>query len=459
MSDNKNQGSPKSRFWRKPLNRLNRKSQPATSTAYQRPDTNLFGGPYPPNRPEDPQPPNDYSALVEPPQVRAYNLAFSYSPAPSTLKRVEFRHPTVVDSVQLAGIREEEQPLEQGAQAETPDTSPHGNEALPSPTLPENREGAGLVNQVDMAPPESGPKPPLSITINPAETVSSSTPHSDEDIISLIAEYWRNIESLTPPVPKNHLSSPLNSSDATDGHLSVRPALQQTDTVEHEATTAPGGEIADIYDINKPTCSLNLVCYRSGAAGCDLQQLHCILHSKFSSNESFLKMTTANPHMIATDCRFFQEMRQVYETKMCGFFRRYFSLKSLRAFRILVYAPSKRPTVVPLDDFVLQEMMYAYRNPGKLGSDDDWIQWVFRLRGKDRRHALEFVEGWNTTRIAVAGTIPWLSSCLVGISWTAAGGDAQTAFTVASFILTSSSIVLALLAIISGIESSGRTIS
>lgn len=93
--------------------------------------------------------------------------------------------------------------------------------------------------------------------------------------------------------------------------------------------------------------------------------------------------------------------------------------------------------------------MYAYRHPNRLGrlsgsskhrSTDDWIRWVFRLRRRDRRHALEFVEGWNTTRIAVSGTAPWLSSCLLGIVWTVmSGGDAQTAFTVASFLLTSSS--------------------
>lgn len=47
--------------------------------------------------------------------------------------------------------------------------------------------------------------------------------------------------------------------------------------------------------------------------------------------------------------------------------------------------------MVPFDNFVLQEMMYAYQNSGKLRSGDDWIQWVFRLRRKDTRHALEFV--------------------------------------------------------------------
>jgi hypothetical protein len=83
--------------------------------------------------------------------------------------------------------------------------------------------------------------------------------------------------------------------------------------------------------------------------------------------------------------------------------------------------------------------MYAYQNPDRLSSSQDWIQWVFRLRLKDRRHALEFVEGWNTTRIAISGAVPCVSSCLVGIIWTAMGGDVQSAFTVASFLLTISS--------------------
>lgn len=83
--------------------------------------------------------------------------------------------------------------------------------------------------------------------------------------------------------------------------------------------------------------------------------------------------------------------------------------------------------------------MYAYLHPSRVSSSDDWIRWVFRLRRADRRHAVEFVEGWDSTRIAVAGAFPWFSSCLVAVAWTAAGGDPQTTFTVASFILTSSS--------------------
>jgi hypothetical protein len=87
-------------------------------------------------------------------------------------------------------------------------------------------------------------------------------------------------------------------------------------------------------------------------------------------------------------------------------------------------------------------MLFAYRHPERLadgGSGNDWVQWIFRLRRRDKRHAIELVEGWNTKRIAIAGSIPWISSWLVAIIWTSLGGDPQTTFTAAGFILTSSS--------------------
>ncbi|ROV86819.1 hypothetical protein VSDG_10149 [Cytospora chrysosperma] len=229
--------------------------------------------------------------------------------------------------------------------------------------------------------------------------------------------------SLFPPVASPPMNSPVGSDN---GHATVTgpplaPATQATE---------PGDAGAEgYYDVKRPTCSLNLVCYRSGAKGCELQQVHCVLRSRFPDDESFDKAVMANGRLVHNDVQFFNEMRRLYISKMCGPMRRYFSLKSLRAFRILAYTPTTRPTVVPFDDFVLQEMLYAYLHPQTLPKNDDWVRWVFRLRGKGNRHAVEFVEGWNTARIAVAGTIPWLSSCIVGIAWTAAGGDVQSAFT------------------------------
>lgn len=122
-------------------------------------------------------------------------------------------------------------------------------------------------------------------------------------------------------------------------------------------------------------------------------------------------------------------------------------------------------------------MFYAYKHPTSVQTENEWIAWVFRLRRKNKRHALEFVEGWNSKRVVIAALFPWMVSCLVGIIWSLRGGDAQTAFTVAGFILTSGTgktsyvfmfnvffadlalliVVLALLAFISNIESSGRS--
>jgi hypothetical protein len=89
-----------------------------------------------------------------------------------------------------------------------------------------------------------------------------------------------------------------------------------------------------------------------------------------------------------------------------------------------------------MDDLTLQEIFYAYRHPSSITTDTEWIDWVFRLRQADRRHALEFVEDWSGFRIGLIGSMPWDVATIVGIAWTARGGDAQTAFTVAGFILT-----------------------
>jgi hypothetical protein len=51
-------------------------------------------------------------------------------------------------------------------------------------------------------------------------------------------------------------------------------------------------------------------------------------------------------------------------------------------------------------------MFYAYEHPERITSQTNWIEWLFRLRRRDKRHALEFVEGWNSTHIVFAGMLP-----------------------------------------------------
>ncbi|KIX92200.1 uncharacterized protein Z520_12081 [Fonsecaea multimorphosa CBS 102226] len=193
---------------------------------------------------------------------------------------------------------------------------------------------------------------------------------------------------------------------------------------------------AKTYVSTKPTCSLNLVCYRSGAVGCKMVQVRVAKASQFKDDATFQKAVTENPELIVSDVEFFEKVRDAYRHQMCNFWRRVFFLKTLRGMRLLSYVSNNRPTVVELDSFVLQEILYACNHPSQIHTDTVWIDWVFRLRGPDKRHALEFVEGWNGTRIAIAGMTPLVLSTVVGLTWSIKSGDWQTAFTVAGFILT-----------------------
>ena len=190
--------------------------------------------------------------------------------------------------------------------------------------------------------------------------------------------------------------------------------------------------------LSKPTCSLNLMCYRSGSQGCIRRQIQVASRARWAASTLDVseKPWKENASMIFNDRQFFHALHQEYEQHIRGFWRRYLALKTLRRIRVLSYTPTTRPEVVPMDDFTLQEVFYAYQHPKSIETESEWIDWVFRLRQADRRHALEFVEDWSGFRIGIVGSVPWVVATLVGVTWTARGGDAQTAFTVAAFILT-----------------------
>lgn len=137
--------------------------------------------------------------------------------------------------------------------------------------------------------------------------------------------------SVLPPlstIPTHSLNPTVLGSEP----LSLKSRSSTSSTAK---TTTPAQTRPAYYNTSKPTCSLNLVCYRSGAKGCDLQQIHCVLRSSFPDEANFHAAVKANPHLIHADDQFFREIQRLYKTQMCGFFRRYFSLKSLKAFRIL----------------------------------------------------------------------------------------------------------------------------
>lgn len=138
--------------------------------------------------------------------------------------------------------------------------------------------------------------------------------------------------SVLPPLSTIPTHSP-NPTVLGSEPLSLKSRSSTSSTAK--TTTTPAQNRPAYYNTSKPTCSLNLVCYRSGAKGCDLQQIHCVLRSSFPDDANFHAALKSNPHLIHADDQFFREIQRLYKTQMCGFFRRYFSLKSLKAFRIL----------------------------------------------------------------------------------------------------------------------------
>jgi hypothetical protein len=217
-------------------------------------------------------------------------------------------------------------------------------------------------------------------------------------------------------------------------------------------TAWPASQNTPQHVSTHPICALKLVYYRT-SSGCELHQIQTVLESRFKDKESFQNTIVQDSNPISRDEQFFQALRDVYMKKMCGFWRRTFFLKTFRGIRLLSVSSSVmplyfyqlrltssvhsnfRPAVVPLDEFVLQEIIYAYQNPSKITTEHEWIHWVFRLRQQDLRHALEFVEAWNPTGIAVVGLIPLLVSTVLGIVWGVQSGI-QDGFAIAGFILT-----------------------
>lgn len=167
-----------------------------------------------------------------------------------------------------------------------------------------------------------------------------------------------SIDPAAPPVSRNPLASPMfkqinafevvsptvATTQLVDSPL-ITPRIQlkklePTDPKDRGRTekgvaTSPSSQDTLHYITTKPTCSLNLVCYRSGARGCELHQIQTVKGSRFKDDAEFQKVLVENPELISRDEQFFNALRDVYLGKMCNFWRRSFFLKTLRGIRLL----------------------------------------------------------------------------------------------------------------------------
>lgn len=86
--------------------------------------------------------------------------------------------------------------------------------------------------------------------------------------------------------------------------------------------------------IEKPTCSINLLCRRNGIL--QKHQIQVISQARCSSPDQSENLIASNKKLIQTDAQLFEVVRKTYQKKMYGIWRRIFSLKTLREIRLVL---------------------------------------------------------------------------------------------------------------------------
>lgn len=181
-------------------------------------------------------------------------------------------------------------------------------------------------NQTDISPPVRRRPLPPSISIYPPGTSPNSlgTPNANTST-------W-----LSNPGAPRLAPSAYESSTVSLGASGLAPPIARlpmgTPGIVPSDESVPG---SDAYDVDRPTCSLNLVCYRGGAQGCILRQIQTALGSRFPDQGAFKDALAKSPQIIVSDKRFFRELHRLYWTEMSGFWRRHLSLKTLTGLRLL----------------------------------------------------------------------------------------------------------------------------
>ncbi len=128
--------------------------------------------------------------------------------------------------------------------------------------------------------------------------------------------------------PKSLIVEPLDGLKSPDA---ITPSIDKSTNPNFRRREAPSSD--KNKDVpQKPTCSLNIICY---SRGCSLGQVSVALRGKFESDSAFTDALAKTPRLITDDEQLFERLRDEYFRRMCGFWRRNFSLKTLRRLRLL----------------------------------------------------------------------------------------------------------------------------
>ncbi|KAH0603950.1 uncharacterized protein H6S33_006981 [Morchella sextelata] len=183
--------------------------------------------------------------------------------------------------------------------------------------------------------------------------------------------------------------------------------------------------------------------------------LLCIHSAQMRTAKNYrVAVFRSHPNMEnTTDKELFLEFKRTYNVELRSFWQRFFSLRGLKYIGVIEYTQPESPALLQLDAASRNSILHAFNKPHKISTTNDWVDWIFRIKGlSPNRYGLEFVQGWDGRKIVILAAVPWIGSVITAFLWSALTGDVQTAMAVASYILTASGGILALLGIISTLE-------
>jgi hypothetical protein len=152
-------------------------------------------------------------------------------------------------------------------------------------------------------------------------------------------------------------SAPVSLHSPTWDGRGAAPPDEPTQTT-NDAIGATAGATASLPStspaqehLSKPTCSLNLMCYRPGYQGCVLKQITVIGRSRYTSEEAYREaLLKHKDSLISSDEDFFRALRTTYMQHMCSHWRRHFSMKTLHQIRLLSVRTPNTGTSTVLPD-------------------------------------------------------------------------------------------------------------
>ncbi|KAI1792092.1 hypothetical protein LXA43DRAFT_944505 [Ganoderma leucocontextum] len=161
------------------------------------------------------------------------------------------------------------------------------------------------------------------------------------------------------------------------------------------------------------------------------------------------------------DAALLRELGRSYD-KLRTFWRKWFSLRSVRgAVRDLCQKPDE---ICPQADHTCVyprrigpagvspskniRLRYFLHNPDQMKGRHEFMQ-VLTARTD---LGIEFVEGWQLSRIAVAILLPVLASLVLAVLYSTLYGDVSGAFTIAGYMTSAYSVCLVLLGLLNFVE-------